>query len=103
VQPSAAEISAAFFMPKGKPTSTMPDPLTGWLSHVDLLLALLASISVSLAVIFHNVDRVLGSLPSMWNRVRSFRRPTAVPVRSRKRAVTHRRAKRNPKSSSTPT
>ena len=73
----------------------MPDPLTGWLSHVDLLLAYVAGISVSLALIFHNVDRVLGSMLSICNRVRrTFKRVIAVTCRSRKRTAKRRTKKR---------
>jgi hypothetical protein len=66
---------------------TMPDPFTGWLSHVGLLLAIVVSISASLAAITHHADRVLGSVLSMCNRVRKFRRERAVPACSRKRVA----------------
>ena len=52
----------------------MPDPLVGWLSHVDRLLTLDTHISVSLAKISDGAAFVLGSVLSICAHVRRFRR-----------------------------
>ena len=64
----------------------MSDPFTGWLSYVGLLVTLAVPIFVSVAKILRCVDDMLGSVLSMCNRVRRFRRAKA-PAATRKRAV----------------
>lgn len=76
----------------------MLDLFTVWLSHVDPLLHLGASISVSLAKIFFSARVVLSCVLGMYMRVRTFRRGlTAVPVSRLEPAQEHRRGKRKPK------
>lgn len=74
----------------------MADPLTGWLSYVDQLLALIAHISVSLAKISGSAALILGSVLSMWTCVRNFRRGLEVkPVSRCKPTAGRRLAKRD--------
>ncbi len=82
----------------------MADPFTGWLSYVDQLLALIAHISVNLAKIFSSAVLVLGSILSMWTRVRNFWRGSKVTLASwQKPAAKRRRGKRDDRGSSTST
>jgi len=77
----------------------MPDPFMGWLSHVVALLGLVATASLSLKVIFHSADHVLGSVLSMCDRVRGFRRHPSAKPRLRCKP-TARKGKRGNKGSS---
>jgi hypothetical protein len=63
----------------------MPDPFTGWLSYVVALLGLIATASVSLKIILHNADHMLGSVLSMCDRVRRFRHRRSVTPGARRK------------------
>lgn len=76
---------------------------TGWLSHVDLLLAVLVSIFAKIAVISFSADRALGLMLSMCNRVRKFRRSAVAPTAPRKRMGQGRAKLRGPTDPSAPT
>ena len=81
----------------------MLDPFTGWLSHVDLLLAVVVSIFAKIAVISFSADRALGLVLSMCNRVRKFRRSAVAPTRPRKRVGRGRAKLHGPTDPSNPT
>jgi len=72
----------------------MPDPFTVWLSHVDQLLHLGASISDSLATIFRNVSIVLVCVLSMYRYIRSFRRELKAISTDRRQPVGKKIAKK---------
>ena len=75
---AARVILAAFFVPEGIPTLQMSDPFMGWLSNVDQLLALLASIFTHLAKIFGCVSIMLSTVLAMLLHIRKFRRDLAT-------------------------
>lgn len=82
----------------------MPDPFTVWLSHVDQLLHLGASISDSLARISRNIGIVLACVLGMYLYVRRFRRELKAISTNRRQPVGKKIAKkRKPQSRSAST
>lgn len=81
----------------------MLDPFTGWLSYVDLLLAVVASIFAKLEAIVRHVSVILCFVLSMMGAVRRFRCKSTVPVRPRKRVGRGRAKLHGPTDPSTPT
>jgi len=81
----------------------MLDPFTGWLSHVDLLLAVVVSIFAKIVVISFSADRVLSLVLSMCSRMRKFRRSAVTPTAPRKRVGQGRAKLHGPTDPSAPT
>jgi hypothetical protein len=80
----------------------MPDPLTGWLSYVVVVLGLIATASDSLKMILSNADHMLGSVLSICKRVRRFRRSLAANPDARRKSAA-RKGKRGSKGPSAST
>lgn len=82
----------------------MLDPITGWLSQVDQLLTVVASIFAKLDAIFHHTLSMLSFIAGVRVLVRKSWRPVAPSARPCMRMDSQRRAKLpSPTDPSTPT